>query len=57
MHEFDLIGKYFSKLTKDNIETLRPFIGICASKYFKVLGKKTKQNIKVGEPIFEKFLL
>ena len=46
-----------SKLTTDNIETLRPYIGICASKYFKVLGKEIKKNIKVGEPIFEKYLL
>jgi sialic acid synthase SpsE len=46
-----------SKLTTDNIETLRPYIGICASKYFKVLGKKVKRNLKVGDPIFEKYLL
>ena len=32
-----------SKLTTDNIETLRPYIGICASKYFKVLGKEIKK--------------
>tara|TARA_B110000977_G_scaffold175638_1_gene230552 strand:+ start:33721 stop:34758 length:1038 start_codon:yes stop_codon:yes gene_type:complete len=41
------------KLTSENTETLRPFIGICASKYFKVLNKKTKINIKSGQPIFD----
>lgn len=42
------------KLTKNNIDTLRPNIGICASKYFKILNKKSKRTIKVGEPIFRK---
>ena len=45
-----------SKLSNENIETLRPFIGICASNYFKILGKKINKNLKAGEPILEKYL-
>jgi sialic acid synthase SpsE len=45
------------KITTENINTLRPRIGICASQYFKVLGKKTKKNIKANEPIFANYLL
>ena len=44
-------------ITKDNIETLRPSIGICASKYFNIIGKKVKKNIKKGEPLFLKDLV
>ena len=45
------------KITKDKINTLRPKIGICASQYFKVLGKRTRKNIKANEPIFANYLL
>lgn len=45
-----------TKLTNKNIETLRPFIGICSSKYFKILGRRANRKIKSGEPIFEKYL-
>lgn len=45
-----------TKLTKENIDTYRPFIGICASKYFKVLGKKINRNLRSGDPIFKKYL-
>jgi len=45
------------KITTENINTLRPKIGICASQYFKVIGKKTKRNIKANEPIFANYLL
>jgi pseudaminic acid synthase len=45
------------KITKDNIESLRPLIGICASKYFNIIGKKTRKNIKKGDPIFSKDLI
>lgn len=45
------------KITKDNINSLRPNIGICASQYFKILGKKTKKNIKADEPILKNYLL
>lgn len=40
------------KLSKHNIDTFRPYTGICASNYFKILTKKVKKNIKTGEPIF-----
>jgi pseudaminic acid synthase len=39
------------KINEKNIVCLRPNIGICASKYFFVLGKKAKKNIKKGMPI------
>ena len=45
------------KITKDKINTLRPKIGICASHYFKVLGKRTRKNIKANEPIFANYLV
>ena len=45
------------KISKSNIETLRPFIGICASKYFKIIGRKLKSDIKKGDPIFQKHLI
>jgi len=41
------------KLSKQNIETLRPNVGISAEKYFKVLGKKTKKKINKNSPIFK----
>jgi pseudaminic acid synthase len=44
------------KLSSSNIETLRPFIGICASKYFKILKKKINRNIKSGQPIFKNMI-
>ena len=44
------------KLSSNNIETLRPFIGMCASKYFKVLNKKINRNIKSGQPIFRNMI-
>ena len=43
-------------VSKENIETLRPHIGICASKYFNILDKKIKKNIKSGEPIFQSMI-
>ena len=45
------------KITKNNIDTLRPYLGICASKYFKVIGRITKKNIKPGTPIKENHLV
>ena len=41
------------KLNKDNIISLRPKIGICSSKYFYLLNKKAKRNIKSNSPIFD----
>ena len=45
------------KINSKNINTFRPKIGICASQYFKVLGKRTKKNIKANEPIFKSYLV
>ena len=45
------------KITNKNISVLRPKIGICASKYFKILGKRSKSNIKANDPIFQNQLL
>ena len=42
------------KLTKYNIRNFRPKIGINSNKYFKILGKKAKKNIKKFSPIFSK---
>jgi len=44
------------KLSSSNIETLRPFIGMCASKYFKVLNKNINRNVKSGQPIFQNMI-
>ena len=41
-------GEKFNYL---NIDTLRPNIGLPASKYFFIIGKKSKMNIKAGIPI------
>ena len=43
-------------ITKENINTLRPKIGICASNYFKIINKMAKSEIKKNEPIFFKNL-
>ena len=48
--KFDIIKN--EKITNKNINVLRPKIGICASQYFKVLGKKVKRKIKANEPLF-----
>ena len=40
------------KITKEKINTLRPKIGICASKFFDILNKKAAKDIKKNEPIF-----
>jgi len=44
------------KITKNNIVSLRPKIGIGAENYFKILGKRTKNSISKNSPIF-KFLI
>jgi pseudaminic acid synthase len=46
--------KINEKITKKNIVTLRPKIGINASNYYKILGKKAKLNIPKDRPIFKK---
>ncbi len=45
------------KITKQNIGTFRPHVGLPASNYFKILGKKTKKNIKAFSPIFNKDII
>lgn len=50
------IGKN-EKISLKNIDTFRPFVGICASKFFKILGKKSKKKIKKGNPIFHKDII
>ena len=42
------------KITKKNIVTLRPLIGIPASNFFKLVGKKTKRKILAGTPVYER---
>jgi pseudaminic acid synthase len=37
---------------KKNIQTFRPKIGICSSKYFEILNKKAKVNIRKYTPIY-----
>lgn len=39
------------KLTKENIDTFRPYLGIGAENYFNILGKKVKKDISKFEPI------
>jgi len=39
------------KFTKDNIACYRPSLGIGSEKYFEVLGKKSKKNIKKNFPL------
>ena len=41
------------RFTEKNINTLRPFIGLCASNYYKILNKKSKKNISKNSPIFK----
>ena len=45
------------KISLENIETYRPKIGICASKVFKILGKKARHNIPVGKALYYKNLI
>ncbi len=39
------------KFNYKNIDTLRPKIGLSASQFFKILGKRSKKNIKKNSPI------
>lgn len=45
------------KISKFNIDTLRPSIGLCASEYFNIMGKKVKKKISKGEPLYKKYLI
>ena len=42
--------------SKENIKCFRPKIGLGAEKFFKILGKKSKRNIKKFSPIIKSFL-
>lgn len=42
------------KINKNNIDTFRPAIGICSSKYFEILNKKVNKDIKKGKSIFNR---
>ena len=42
------------KITKEQITTLRPLIGVPASNFFKIIGKKTRKKILAGTPIYQK---
>ena len=39
------------KFSKQNIRSFRPFLGIGSENFNKILGKKSKKNIKLGSPI------
>ena len=43
-------------ISKKKIISLRPKIGICSSKYYEIIGKKLKKNIKKNDPIYFKDL-
>ncbi len=42
------------RLTEKNIASFRPKIGINSNRFFHILGRKVKNNIKKFNPIFEK---
>lgn len=43
-------------INEKNIDTLRPKIGLCSSKYFTIIGKRSRRLIKRGSPIFRNYL-
>ena len=45
------------KFTEKNLKTLRPLVGISANFFNKILGKKSKKNIKYGTPIKSNFIV
>ncbi len=45
------------KIQKEDLITFRPKIGICASSFNKVIGKKSKKNILKLQPIYRKDLV
>ena len=46
--------KIGEKFTENNIDTFRSLNGLKANNYFKVLGKKSKKNLKKNSPIYNK---
>ena len=41
------------KISEKNIKCLRPFKGICSSRFFKIIGKKAKVNLKKNNSLFQ----
>ena len=49
------ITKYIKKnqkINSQNINTFRPKIGICASKYFNIIGKYAKKDLSPNKPLY-----
>ena len=44
-------------ITKKNIKRIRPGNGLAPKYYYKLINKKSKFNIKKGEPITKKFII
>ena len=44
-------------IKRNNIKVLRPNIGISASKYYKILGKKLKKEVLKDNPIYSKDII
>ena len=44
------VGDVFSE---ENIKSIRPSIGLHPSKYYEIIGKKSKKNIKKYSPLSE----
>ncbi len=44
------------KIKESDLISLRPKIGLCSSKFFKIIGKKIKKNIKKDQPIYKKYI-
>ena len=42
-------------ITKNDIESFRPSIGIEVKNYYKILGKKLIKNTKYGQPVKKNF--
>ena len=43
------------KFTSKNIKSIRPATGLNPTLFFKIINKKSKNNIKIGTPIFKKY--
>ena len=46
-------GELFSE---KNLKNLRPVVGITSDKFFQIIGKKSKRNIKKDSPIKKNYL-
>ena len=44
------------RFSRDNIKCFRPLVGLGANNYLKILGKKSKKNIKAFSPILKNFI-